>query len=236
MLRLFSPIQLCFCLILFFLPWIEVQCVPKPAAAGAKSDPFMPPMPTGPQPLLSQSGLQIATGDYSVSNPQLKAMMDAEGGKGGPKAGPKEDKEGPDAAPLLFLFPVAVLAGIVIGFLPLAGMGRKLMLLACCGVALGVIGVQAGMGFPIKKGFDEDKTKSQKGGGGGNPMIGDDMTVKVVWKVPLYITLFFLVGAAGTAFLGGGKPAPKSGRRRYDEDDRDDDEDDRPRRRARRDD
>ncbi len=32
MLRLLSPIQLCFCLILFFLPWIEVQCVPNPAA------------------------------------------------------------------------------------------------------------------------------------------------------------------------------------------------------------
>ncbi len=193
-------------------------------------------MPTGPQPLLSQSGLQIATGGYTITNPLLTGEM---GGKGGPKAGGAKDKDddGPPGAPLLFLFPVAVLAGIVIGFLPLAGTGRKLMLFACCGVALGVIGVQAGMGFPVKKSFDEDKTNSRKGGGGGRPMMEEGMDLKVVWKVPLYITLFFLVGAAGTAFLGGGKPAPKSGRRRYDDDDRDDDgEDDRPRRRARRDD
>ena len=140
-LRLFTPIQLGFCLILFFLPWIEVQCVPNPAAVApnAGGGLKMDGMPTGPQPLLSQSGLQIATGGYTITNPLLTGEM---GGKGRPKAGGAtgNDDDGPPGAPLLFLFPVAVLAGIVIGFLPLAGMGRKLLLLACCGVAVSVVG------------------------------------------------------------------------------------------------
>lgn len=233
-----SPIQLVFCLILFFLPWIEVQCVPSPAALGPapgmKADPNMnmkldmPPM--GPQSLLTQSGLQIATGGYSISNPLLEGEM-----KGKPKAGGKDD-DGPPAAPLLFLFPLAALAGVVVGFLPLGGPVRAVVIVLCCLVAGGTIGAQAAIGFPVKQSFEEDKAKAKRGGGG-EMRLEEGMDIKVVWKVPLYLTFVLLIGAAGTAFLGGGKPAEKSRRRsddRYD-DDRDDRDDDRPRRRDDRD-
>lgn len=223
MLKLLSPIQLCFCLLLFFLPWIEIQCTPKP---GAKPDPMTGGMPTGPQPLVAQSGLQIATGGYTFSNPML-----ADRGKGRPTADGKADEGGPGAAPLLLLFPVAVLLGIVFGFLPMGGVSRKLAVFSCCAVAFGSIGVQAAIGFPLKKSFDEDQAKAPQGGGGGEMMMADDsMTIELVWKIPLYATLVFLIGATGTSFLGGaGKPAREPRRRYADEDESDDD--DRPRRR-----
>jgi hypothetical protein len=262
-LRLFTPIQLVFCLLLFFLPWIDLQCVlPAEQLKNASKQELERTRtetgwdPAKPFSYASQSGFQIATGDASpgsdlrrVLNKMKKSMGDA-GGQldtdpnwmGGQK------KEG-STAPLLLLYPLAVFAGIIVGFILGPGTARRITLLSLCLGALAVVGLQAAIGFPIerhiKKLTDEERGMGLGGfggfggnrlGGGGaekqsQPRVED--VLRVSWQIPLYLTFLLLLGAAGTSVLDGGA-APKSRRKSYDFDDDDDDDDDRPRRKKRR--
>lgn len=256
-LQLFTPIQLVFCLILFFLPWIELTCTLPPEAAKmrdkAETDKLKKETgidPSKPIGILVQSGLQIATGDSSPSSDfkkieeQMKKEMGGMGAGGGkPEIGPSTKKDKEEGAPLLFLFPVALLAGIALGCVPWPNMVRKIGALACCLVAFGVVGLQAAIGFPIEKELKK-QNEAMKGGGmfPGMPggAAGGDTKGKssakvpdvysVAYKIPLYLTFLLLLGAAGTSILGpGGMPSKKPKRRPYDFDDEEDEDDDRPR-------
>lgn len=270
-LRLISPIQLLFCLALFFLPWIEMTCTMPPSAAKSmpkeeieKTKKDLGIDPTKPVSMVSQSGLQIATGGSSPGSDmkKIEAKM-KESFKGAAIESDKSSSKDDDVkgAPLLFLYPVLLICGIGVAFIPMPTMIRRFVLAGCCAAALGVVGLQALLGFPmeneIKKKNDEMKAL---GGGGGGLMFGppdaggkakgkdaksdgkEADVVRVSWKFSLYLTFLLLLGAAGTAFLdgaggGGARYGRKYGRRDdYDEDDYDDEEDDRPRRRSRRDD
>ena len=145
-LKLFTPIQLFFCLILFFLPWIEVQCVvpaaqlkdiPKDKLESTKKE--MGWDPSKPFSMYSQSGFQIATGDASPGS-DLRRYTDKMTKELGGAAGKMDlgsdtttgKKKESGTAPLLFLYPLAVIAGIVLGFVLGAGMLRRITLLCVC--------------------------------------------------------------------------------------------------------
>ena len=255
-LRLFTPIQLAFCLLLFFLPWIELQCVPPKAALKEIPKEQLEEMkketgidPTRPVSYLVQSGYQIATGDVSVGSDIKRAAEKKKkkaGGAGGdmefdldPETAFKKnkDKEDGSTAPLLFLFPVALVAGIVVAFVPMPTMVRRGVLAGCCALALGVVGVQALIGFPLEKKLKEKVAKEKSGGGQAGIVVGDEQPFRVSWQLPLYLTFLLLLGAAGTSFLGGGGGGRKSKRKVYDFDDEDDEEEEeeeRPRKKKKR--
>lgn len=241
------------------MPASEVKNMPKEEIEMAKKElGFDPTKPVG---MYSQSGLQIATGNVSLGSDFKKVAEKSKkemGGAGGgfdldPNTSGKKKEGG--TAPLLFLYPVALLGGIILGFIPWAGMPRKIIAAGCCAAAFGVVGLQAAIGFPLendlKKQADQMKGfggMGKFGGGGGGAKTDtkssskDNEMFKVAWKFPLYLTFLLLLTAGGTAFLGpngpGGKYKPK--RKAYDLDDEDDDEDDedddRPRKKKRRDD
>ena len=247
-LRLLSPIQLFICLVLFFLPWVEVQCVmPKNGLGdldmdpvpGMKAAPGKPASSTGSRPFITQSGLQIATGGYTFASPELKALME-EAEKSGAKAGLKgekglgkdNEKDEVGKGVLLFFFPILVLVGGVLGIVLGPGLPRRLVVAGCCAGALGAVGIQAAIGFPveqqIKKEAEKQKEEAKKFGADAGKI---ENPFKVVWKFPLYLTLLLLVGATGTAFVDGGVKKKRPKRAAYDFDDDDDEyEDDRPRR------
>ncbi|AWM38597.1 hypothetical protein GobsT_32250 [Gemmata obscuriglobus] len=252
-LQLLSPVQLIFCLILFFLPWIELSCtlppdVAKNAPPGEleklKKDTGIDP--SRPIRMYTQSGLQIATGDVSVSPDFEKGVERVRGGAGagpGPKFGPDpSNKADGQTAPLLFLFPVALLAGIVIGFVPWPHLARRLVLVVCCLGAMGIVGAHAAIGFPLEKEIAKQKEKMKGGGAfGAAPgakaapgTAGEPEVFRVRWQIPLYLTLILLLGAAGTAFLDAGLTAKKKPKRRYRADEEyedDEEEEERPRKR-----
>jgi hypothetical protein len=253
-LQLFSPVQLVFCLILFFLPWIELSCQFPPELVKDAPKEELEQMkkefgvdPTRPIGLVTQSGLQIASGDASVSS-DFEKLSEKKGGavKNARPFDPKREKKDGETAPLLYLFPVAVVAGIVLGFVPWPGVARKAVLAGCCLLALGVVGIQAAIGFPLDKEIAKQKDQLKGFGGGGGIGFGapgakaapggkDADIFRVRWKLPLYLTLLLLLGAAGTAFLGPNAPTGRKPKRRpvrdYDDDDEDEeDEEDRPRR------
>ncbi|MBN9122708.1 MAG: hypothetical protein J0I06_26780 [Planctomycetes bacterium] len=271
-LRLVSPAQLVFCFVLFFLPWIEMTCTMPPSAVKTVPKEEIDKVkkelgfdPTKPVSMISQSGLQIATGGSSLGSDMKKIESKMkESGLGDPDKSKEKPKKDDDikGAPLLFVYPLALLAGTVAAFLPVPGMIRRIVVAACCAAALGVVGLQALIGFPME---NEIKKKSEEmkgvsGGGLFGPMGGappGDKTggkkdaksekmedvVRVSWQFSLYLTFLFLLGAAGTAFLdglGGDGGKSRYGRKNrrddYDEDDYDDEDDDRPRKKSRRDD
>jgi|GEM_PF-6789056 len=265
-LRLFSPIQLFICFILFFLPWVELQCVLPKSRAKEMSKEEVELMkkqvgvdPTKPVSLISQSGLQIATGDVSLSSDMKritdslkKEMSPAGTSSGGEPDMKKNDDTG--MAPLMFLYPLAILAGIGVAFIPIPALFRRLAVAACCMGALGVIALQALIGFPIessiKKNSDQMKMMGSFTGapppapagevppppnkkGKATPKTdktdskSDTEMIRVSWQIPLYLTFLLLLGGTATAFLdglGGGGAASRYGKR-YRRDEDDEDED-----------
>lgn len=165
-LRFVTPTQLAICLILFFLPWIEVQC-PMPDLANMKFEATPPRAPgkaASIKPatvtytsLLTQSGFQIATGKYTFTDPKMQQMLEMEKAKGEGSGSVKiEKKKEIDTAPLLFAYPLAAIAGIVIGLAMPGSVPKKGLLLGCCLAVLLVTAGQAAMGFPIEKAIHED--------------------------------------------------------------------------------
>lgn len=219
--KFLTPGQMTICLILFFLPWVELQCpMPKGAMGAMNAKPgAMPNLDskdvvwTG---FINQSGLQVATGKFSFSDSTMQQMVDA---KGGPKGGKDGKEDGPDKAPLLWVYLLAVLAAVGLGFALPSGPARKAALAGCCGLALLVAGGQAAMGFPIAKAMDEGSKGGAKGGGKANPMMDDmfdGLKPKVKYLFPFYLSLLLCVGGLVTALI---EPAPaaKPRKRRIDE-------------------
>ncbi len=236
-----TPGQLAICLVLFFLPWIEVQC-PSPDFSdpnNMKLKPGQPPPRVDPKKvtyrsLLTQSGFQAATGNYTITDPDLEKMRDTskkmgsdKGSKKGSKdSGAKEDEI--SSAPLLFLYPLAAIAGIVVGLvLPGSGL-KKGILIGCCAVALLAAAGQAAVGFPVENKIKEPKTQNKKGGPNDDDTIrftnNDDL--KIMFKFPFFLALLFPIGGIVTAALEPTETVTKSGKkkRKYYQDDEDDDD------------
>ena len=233
--RFLTPGQLAICLVLFFMPWVEVQCgMPGLGQMGANfGNPKAPPPKIAAKdlsysPLMTQSGYQAAMGEYTL-DPSLQRMMDqskqmAKGMGGEVKGGMKEEKV--KKAPVLFLFPAAALAGVVLGLVLPAGRARKFVLILCCGLALASAGTQAAIGFPIT---EEVKKDPEVGGGGKgkNADLGDlkpDDIIKTVYKAPFYLALLFALGGLVTTLVEP-NARPKPTRDAYEEDDDLDDRD-----------
>src|SRR5262245_8041798 len=228
-LQLFTPIQLFFCVILFFLPWIEIQCVaPKevvkdiPKESLEKSRQELGWDPSVPFSFLTQSGFEIAIGGASPGSDTKRLMSKMEkefGAKAGSnnsrnnnkpfefdtdESGKKKERA---TAPLLFAYFGMVLVGIAVGLLPFGGIVRRLVVLLICLTALGILGAQIAMGFPIEQEIKKEMKNAQGLGGFGqvNPPPGgtapqkpevklDDM-IRVKWQIPLYATLGLLVSS-----------------------------------------
>jgi len=180
--------------------------------------------------------------------------MNEKMGPGGKGATPGKDS---GSAPLLWLYPVAVIAGIIVGFALPSTKQRKLVLAACCGVAILVPVLQAVIGFPIEKSVEKDLKEGL--GGLGDPMTapggktGDgkgaqaemkkqlDEALKDAFRVSYQIWFYFAllvpIGALVTAVIEPiGRPRRKKPLYDMDDGDEDDEEEDRPRKRRRRDD
>ena len=265
-LRLVAPAQLAFCFILFFLPWVELLSLPSKSdqklskEEAEKVRKALGVDVTKPYTIISQSGLQVTINGASYSS-DFKRLLDklkqAGLGEFDLDAVEKERKAEMNGVPILFVYPLFLIGGIVVAFVVKPVLPRRLAQVGCCAGALFVVAIPAAVGFPVegmKKGGEQFKGAPSGGGPGGGAgakekdkdkaksenkeQTGD---VRVSWQFPLYLTFLLLLGAAGTAFLdgntgGGGKS--RYGRKygRHDEDDYDDEEDDRPRKRSRRDD
>ena len=147
-LRYVSPGMLIACPLLFLMPWVQVQCNGDAAGGGggmnfgnARPNPVINAGPARWVSFASQSGFQVASGSVSFLGADS-------GGLGMNAAAPTDKAEG---APLLWLFPIAAIAGIAVGFAMPSTNLRKIILAACCAAALGSAGGQAAMGFPIEK-------------------------------------------------------------------------------------
>jgi hypothetical protein len=176
--------------------------------------------------LVSQSGYEAATGDYTIVDSKMRQMIDQSKKMAAEMGGKVETKEDEvRAAPMLFLFAAGALGGVILGLVIPSGGTRKLLLVLCCGLALASAGVQAAIGFPIT----EDVKKNPGAGAGKNDLnLSQDDMLKTVYKAPFYLALLFALGGLVTTLIEpGGAPAAK--RRRdddyFDDDPRDDEED-----------
>src|SRR5262245_8634180 len=113
-LRWITPGQLVICIVLFFLPWIDIQC-PVPdfnnlKIGGAPPDPKAALKNASYTPLLSQTGLQAATGKYTIEEPLLRQQIE-ESKRAARNMGVQAQKEDEiKAAPLLWGYLGAVIA------------------------------------------------------------------------------------------------------------------------------
>ena len=225
-LRFLTPAQLAICAVLFFLPWVEVQCgMPNLGKLGGNiGDPnAAPPKITSKDltysPLLTQSGFQAAMGEYTMAE-SVRAMMD-QGKQMAKQMGgdvKEEKQEKVRSAPVLWLFPAAAIAGVVLGLVLPSGGARKFILVLCCGLALASVGTQAVIGFPVTEDVKKDPELAGGGKGGKNDDLGGlkpDDIIRTVYKFPFYLALLFAVGGLVTALI---EPtgSPKAKRSRYD--------------------
>ncbi len=212
-LRLLTPVQLGFCLGLFFLPWINVQCVMTESQAKSSKEPERDR--SKPITLFTQSGFQIATGQVEATEDGQK-LIEATNGKGAARAKMKTKM-----GFILLLYPVALILGILVAFIPMARKSRQGLLIFFCLGAIGTLGLQTLGGFPLANEVRESEKKS----GGGKA----DVTVfRTSWQIGLYLTFPLLAGAMVSSFLGAGKK-PK----RDEGDDTDEDDEDRPKKKRR---
>jgi len=127
-------------LLLSFLPWVDVQC--------------------HKETLLTQSGMQAATGGHTIGD-TFRQMEEMQKQMGGEK--PKQKEPDISSAPLMILWFLVVLAGIGLGVLavsqgvPFGAPGAA----ACSGAAALLLLIQVVAGFPVeddvKKGMKENR-------------------------------------------------------------------------------
>jgi hypothetical protein len=210
--RWITPSQLAICIILFFLPWVEIQCpMPKGLDFNNPNAQF-DPKNIDWTPMVRQSGFQAATGNYSFVDPNLQKMTEQANTKD-----KKDDK--PAAALLLWVFFLAVIAGTSIGFIVPSSSKKKGLLLVCCIVAFGTVGTQAAIGFPISS---QTKNEMKRDKGQNNMPMGmglkEDEMFKTSLKISFYLTLLFCLGATVTTLLES-VPKPRKKKRHTEEED-----------------
>ena len=116
-------------LVLFFLPWIDIQCSQKSFA--------------------TQTGIQAIYGGGSPSE-DMKAFVEEQNQKNS-AASKKEDSMG--YSPLVALALLAVIGAVAASFVDLRSSGepRTNLVGILCAAALVLISAQMMMGFPMKK-------------------------------------------------------------------------------------
>jgi hypothetical protein len=129
--RLISPSSFILVLLLFPLPWVELSCHG----------------PMGSLTVASQSGLQACWGGYSVIN------VNDQGFGRRPVNPPAANVANPKvaSAPLMVIFILLVLLGLIFGLALPIGWFRFSMVAGCSGLAILLLLIQIGTGFPFAK-------------------------------------------------------------------------------------
>jgi hypothetical protein len=158
--RFLPPSGLLLALLMFPLPWVELQCE-KDARKRPPRPPTKAATPALPQgvwqwflahflpsnrewgTVLSQSGLQAARARYSGDARQISDRFE------------KDFNAKLTWSPLMALLPVILCAGFLSGLLLRAKHGRRIVLTACTLAALGLFVGQIAAGFPMEKTFLE---------------------------------------------------------------------------------
>jgi hypothetical protein len=152
--RIPSPSMLLLVFIFSFLPWIEIGCENKVDAKnlfGGQAGATKVAVSTtgGKTVLATQSGFQIATGGHTEHNPLGESSKNADPGATAARGQLSSDRDGPAAAPLLFVFFLAVVTAIVAGFAMPPSRMRVLVVALSTGLAFVVLLIQSAiLGFP----------------------------------------------------------------------------------------
>lgn len=213
--------------ILFFLPWTDLSCNG----------------PTGRVQLATQSGMQSAAGTYSEGEAirelrEKKAKAGAKAGADGFgefKLNAKGDakKDGPDAAPLLWVYLAMLLAGAGVPVAMAENRFRGAMVTGFAAVSLLVLLLQVGIGLPLPKAAAESNAKLDKDGpvGGGNLKMDNMDELREMARIrssylpSFWISIVVLIASLTLGIIqlavGDGKPERRRHRPR-DEDEYDD--------------
>jgi hypothetical protein len=209
--------------ILFFLPWTDLSCNG----------------PTGRVQLVSQSGMQSAAGTYSEGE-AIRELRERKA-KGGAKPGmdglgelnlnPKGDgkKDGPDAAPILWVYLAMLLAGAGVAVAP--NRLRGAMVTGFAAVSLLVLLLQVGIGLPLPKAAAESNEKMEKAGPAGGAVLKVDnmdelremARIRSSYLPSFWISIVVLLASLTLGIiqlaLGDGKPERRRRRPRDDDED-----------------
>jgi hypothetical protein len=181
---------------MFPLPWVQVQCLkqasPSLPAPGSRANAMKVIYGLLPRwdgvTILTQSGLQAALGTCSA-NPETND----------PQASEREAGRAMSASPLMAVWPLLVVGGIVAGLRLPAGRGRLLAVAACAGAALALLIAQVVTGFPLeeamRKLFAEDLEK--QAAGTANPQEG------MIYLTYTYWFFLAVLGTGGALVLTG---------------------------------
>lgn len=220
--RFISPGTFGIAIVLFFLPWTDLSCNG----------------PKGKIQLVTQSGLQSATGEASEGD-GFARMREAEGIPGAKKADAKFDldelKRNPfqreaagkgnsdktEKAYLLWVYLVLLIGGAVVPVLLAATRLRGTLILGFAGLALLLLGLQLLIGFPLgNAAADFNNEMKQIGDLGKNAVgpqinIGGKMEMKSSFLPAFFGSVLFLVMSVALGLLQlivGGPKVARSGR------------------------
>ena len=219
--------------LLFFLPWTDLSCNG----------------PTGRMQIVTQSGLQSAIGEASEGGGIARQREEQErmtGKKANNKldlgelrreqiqkvgAGNKDD--GPEKAPMLWLYLVVLLAGSIVPAILAANRLRGGLVLGFAGFAVLLLLIQLLIGFPLASTAAEFNTDTKKVGnvgkniGMGEANMFGKMEMKCSYLPSFWITFLMLIGSGALGLVqviqGGG---PKTSRGRSNRRPRDDPDND----------
>jgi hypothetical protein len=165
--RFASPSTLLFALLLFPLPWVEIQCPSKQSPPAGSIQAKLPPWMVEPfyqkhDRLMTQSGLQAIYGGWRHSDPKWPQN-------------PKEVnaanalRAAMPGAPLMTMWPGLLLGGIVAGCTMHLGRWRVIVTSTCAATALSVAVCQRAAGFPLEHAYrscivEEEMQEAQKTG------------------------------------------------------------------------
>lgn len=165
-------------LVLFFLPWIDIQCSGNSMA--------------------TQTGVQTIYGGGSPSE-EMKAFEEEKGGK---KSGDANKEESTGHSVLVALALLAVVGAVVVSFKALrSGDERQSNLVGIlCTAALVLISIQMMIGFPVKKELGRSMAEASKNESPGDPMggLGEGMAEAMMMQIQvrhlpaLYFSLVML--------------------------------------------
>jgi hypothetical protein len=145
--RLASPSCLWLALLMFPLPWVEIQCERNPPTSSPPGtleglfevESIRRQLPgREAETMATQSGLQAALGTCTTM---------AQGNEAAEKE--RELAEAMSPSPLMMVWPVVVVAGAVAGFVLPNGQRRLLAIGVCAAAALLMLLAQIVIGFPI---------------------------------------------------------------------------------------
>jgi hypothetical protein len=134
--RFASPATLLVALLLFPLPWVQIQCDRPIGDSGTRT-------------LVEQSGLQAIYGGYS-ENPLLRNAQFERQRKSAQEELLQKDGTVP-RSPWLTLYPLLLVSGILAGLLVWSNPRRSMLLIGCSASAGLVLFLQAWIGFPLER-------------------------------------------------------------------------------------